>query len=53
MADADAGPDRKKSDLPVRLASAVIMLAAAIGALVVGGMVFDAFVVVVSLVAFV
>lgn len=53
MADADAGPDRKKSDLPVRLASAVIMLAAAIGALAVGGMVFDTFVVVVSLVAFV
>ncbi|MGN6497583.1 MAG: phosphatidate cytidylyltransferase [Tsuneonella sp.] len=50
MADAEAQP--KRSDLPVRLASAVIMLAVAIGALVVGGAVFDTLVVVVALVAF-
>lgn len=50
MADAEAAP--KKSDLPVRLASGVIILAAAIGALVVGGTVFDTFVVLVALVAF-
>ena len=58
MADAEAvnsegAPERKKSDLPVRAASALIMLALAIGALVAGGTVFDAFVVIVSLVAFV
>lgn len=43
----------KTSDLPVRLASAAIMLAAAIAALVIGGRVFDTFVVAVALVAFV
>ncbi|MGN3975398.1 phosphatidate cytidylyltransferase [Tsuneonella sp. SYSU-LHT278] len=53
MADADAADRRTKSDLPVRLASAAIMLAVAIGALVAGGTVFDTFVVVVTLVAFV
>jgi phosphatidate cytidylyltransferase len=42
----------KRSDLPVRLASAVIMLAVAVAALVIGGTVFDTFVVVVALVAF-
>jgi phosphatidate cytidylyltransferase len=52
MADADA-PAQKRSDLPVRLASAVIMLAVAIAALVIGGRVFDTFVVFVALVAFV
>jgi phosphatidate cytidylyltransferase len=50
MADAEVAP--KNSDLPVRLASAVIMLAVAIGALVAGGAVFDTFVVLVALVAF-
>jgi len=43
----------RNSDLPVRLASAVVMLAAAIGALVIGGRTFDAFVIIVALVAFV
>ena len=55
MADADA-PEAvtgKRSDLPVRLASAVIMLAVAIAALVIGGRVFDTFVVFVALAAFV
>jgi phosphatidate cytidylyltransferase len=52
MADADIAP-RKNADLPVRLASAVIMLAVAIAALVIGGRTFDTLVVLVSLVAFV
>ncbi|MCT2559752.1 phosphatidate cytidylyltransferase [Tsuneonella sp. YG55] len=52
MADADAAPKPRQSDLPVRLASAVVMLALAIGALIAGGTVFDTFVVLVSLVAF-
>jgi phosphatidate cytidylyltransferase len=55
MADAEA-PETvtaKRSDLPVRLASAVIMLAVAIAALVIGGRTFDTFVVLVALVAFV
>lgn len=52
MADAEAAP-RKNADLPVRLASAAVMLILAIGALVIGGRTFDAFVVVVALVAFV
>ncbi|WP_308419252.1 phosphatidate cytidylyltransferase [Tsuneonella deserti] len=43
----------RKSDLPVRLASAVIMLAVAIAALVIGGRVFETFVVLVALAAFV
>ena len=43
----------KTSDLPVRLASAVVMLAVAIGAMVAGGRVFDLFVAVVAFVAFV
>ena len=43
----------KTSDLPVRLASAVVMLAAAVAAIVVGGRVFDTFVLAVTLVAFV
>ena len=50
---ADAEPPAKRSDLPVRLASAVIMLAVAIAALVIGGRTFDTFVVLVALVAFV
>lgn len=53
MAGADDADHRTKSDLPVRLASAAIMLAVAIGALLAGGTVFDTFVVVVTLVAFV
>jgi phosphatidate cytidylyltransferase len=64
MADAEAGkslpPERealvsetKKSDLPVRLGSAVIMLAVAIAALAIGGQTFDTFVVLVALAAFV
>lgn len=43
----------KNADLPVRLASATAMLALAIGALIVGGRVFDTFVVLVTLAAFV
>jgi phosphatidate cytidylyltransferase len=50
---ADAETPVRKSDLPVRLASAVIMLAVAIAALVIGGRVFDTFVVLVALAAFV
>jgi phosphatidate cytidylyltransferase len=50
MADVEAPV--KRSDLPVRLASAVIMLAVAIAALVIGGPTFDTFVVLVALVAF-
>ena len=56
MADVDVTEQpapAKRSDLPVRLASAVIMLAVAIAALVIGGGVFDTFVVFVALVAFV
>jgi len=54
MADAEPAPTpAKKSDLPVRAASAVIMLAVAIAALVIGGRTFDGFVLVVALVAFV
>jgi phosphatidate cytidylyltransferase len=53
MADAETAPAAKKSDLPVRAASAVIMLAVAIGALVAGGRTFDGFVLIVALVAFV
>lgn len=52
MAGGDAMPRVMTSDLPVRLASAGVMLALAIGALVAGGLVFDAFVAVVALVAF-
>ena len=51
MADAEA--PAKRSDLPVRLASGVVMLAVALAALVSGGLVFDTFVVLVALVAFV
>ena len=43
----------RRSDLPVRLASAVIMLAVAIAALIVGGRLFDSVVLLVALVAFV
>lgn len=56
MADgetAEAQAPAKRRDLPVRLASAVIMLALAIAALVIGGPVFDGFVLIVALVAFV
>jgi len=56
MADAEM-PEQttpaQRSDLPVRLGSAVIMLAVAIAASVMGGRVFDTFVVIVALVAFV
>jgi phosphatidate cytidylyltransferase len=48
----DADTQAKRSDLPVRLGSAVIMLAVAIAALVIGGRTFDTFVVVVALAAF-
>ncbi|MGX7953038.1 phosphatidate cytidylyltransferase [Tsuneonella sp. HG249] len=44
---------RNSTDLPVRMGSAVVMLALAIGALVAGGQVFTAFVTIVALVAFV
>lgn len=47
-----AAPRARRSDLPVRLASALLMLAVTIAALVIGGRVFDAFVVLVALVAF-
>lgn len=57
MAEGDqvTGPvhARNTTDLPVRMGSAVIMLALAIGALVAGGRVFESFVVIVALVAFV
>ena len=43
----------KTSDLPVRLMSAAVMLALAVGAIVAGGTVFDTFVVLVALAAFV
>lgn len=52
MADGEMTAKRN-TDLPVRLASAAIMLALAIGALVAGGQVFDSFVVIVALIAFV
>lgn len=52
MADVETAP-RKNADLPVRLASAVVMLALAVSAIVIGGTVFDTFVVIVALVAFV
>ena len=55
MADAKA-PETvtvTRSDLPVRLGSAVIMLAVAIAAIVIGGRLFDSFVLLVALVAFV
>ncbi len=57
MADADTGTvgaaPPKRSDLPVRLASAVIMLAVAVAAVVIGGRVFQTFVVFVALAAFI
>jgi phosphatidate cytidylyltransferase len=56
MADVEmTGPaaPAKRSDLPVRLASAVIMLAVVIAALVIGGRLFDSVVLIVALVAFV
>lgn len=56
MADGDiAAPAQptKKSDLPVRLASAAIMLAVATAVIVIGGRVFQTFVVFVALAAFV
>lgn len=52
MADGSA-PVRRNPDLPVRVASAVVMLALAIGALIVGGSAFTALVVIVALIAFV
>ncbi len=51
MVAADTTPG-KGSDLPVRLASAVMMLAVAFAAIVVGGRVFDTLVVFVALIAF-
>ena len=56
MADGEGNPvplRSKAHDLPVRLASAAVMLALAIGAMVIGGRTFDTFVVIVALVAFV
>jgi phosphatidate cytidylyltransferase len=55
MADvepAETAAPAKKSDLPVRLASAIIMLAVAVTALVFGGRIFAGFVVFVTLAAF-
>jgi phosphatidate cytidylyltransferase len=52
MADAEA-PVRRNADLPVRLASGLILIAVVVGALIVGGQVFDSVVVIVALVAFV
>lgn len=43
----------KTSDLPVRLASAVVMLTVAIGAMIAGGPVFDGFVMIVAAAAFI
>jgi phosphatidate cytidylyltransferase len=42
----------RRSDLAVRVASAVVMLGVAVAALAIGGIVFDAFVALVALVAF-
>lgn len=44
---------RNNSDLPVRMGSAVIMLALALGALIAGGRTFDGFVAIVALIAFI
>lgn len=55
MADDNAVPvplSVRTSDLPVRLASAAVMLGVAVAALVVGGRVFDLFVAAVALAAF-
>lgn len=55
MADGEraaVAPATRIADLPVRVASAAVMLALAVGALVVGGRVFDLFVAAVALVAF-
>ena len=55
MAGADAGQAsvvKRNADLPVRVASAVIMLAVVVAAVVQGGAVFDGLVVVVALVAY-
>lgn len=55
MADGEVAAGRRQNrsgDLPVRLASAAVMLAVAIGALVVGGRIFDIFVVLVAGVAY-
>lgn len=53
MADAESPAARRNADLPVRLASGVLLMAVAVGALIVGGPVFDGLVVLVALVAFV
>ena len=52
MADAEVRL-RRNADLPVRLASAMVMLALATGALIAGGQIFDTFVFVVAGIAFV
>jgi phosphatidate cytidylyltransferase len=44
---------RNTADLPVRMGSAVIMLALAIGTLIAGGAVFDSFVAIVASIAFI
>jgi phosphatidate cytidylyltransferase len=57
MADVDTieatSQPAKRSDLPVRLGSAVIMLAVAVAAIVIGGRLFQSLVLAVALVAFV
>ena len=52
MAVADDPRPGRNADLPVRLASALVMVGLAAAALVIGGAVFDGFVVLVALVAF-
>ncbi|MXO63653.1 phosphatidate cytidylyltransferase [Qipengyuania oceanensis] len=52
MADADTLAPRKNADLPVRAASALVMVVVAAAALVIGGTVFDAFVVAIAAIAF-
>jgi phosphatidate cytidylyltransferase len=57
MAGADtapggAAPAGKGGDLPMRVISAVVMLAVAVGAMVIGGRVLDAFIALVALAAF-
>lgn len=52
MTPADAPQDKARSDLPVRLASAAVMLGLAGGAFYLGGYVFDSFIALVALVTF-
>lgn len=52
MTLADTPPEKAKSDLSVRLASAIVMLALAGGAFYLGGYVLDSFIAIVALVTF-